>query len=101
MKVIKMLSEMIEDKIECSEDYIMKAMEYRDDYPEMSKVLYNISVGEVSDISSLHDCVAKIIEAYRKENGEPPAPMMAVYDYLHRKHIDNLAKVKAMQAMYK
>jgi hypothetical protein len=27
--------------------------------------------------------------------------MMAVYDYLHKKHIENAARVKTMQAMYK
>ena len=55
----------------------------------------------MTNMSSLHSIVTKTISDYRKEHGEPPAPMMAVYDYLHKKHIDNAARVKAMQQMYK
>lgn len=101
MKVIKMLSEMIEDTIECAEDYIEAAIEWKEEYPDVAKTLAMLSDNEMSNMSSLHSVVTKVITEYRKENGEPPAPMMAVYDYLHKKHIDNAARVKAMQQMYK
>ena len=73
----------------------------QNEYPEVSKVLIAISENEMSNVNSLHAAVAKVITDYRKETGDPPAPMMAVYDYLHKKHINNAARVKAMQAMYK
>ena len=101
MKMIQMLSEMIEDTIGCAEDYIESAIEYKDDYPDVAKVLYTLSENEMGNMSSLHTVVVKIIENYRRENGEPPVPMMAVYDYLHKKHIDHAARVRAMQTMYK
>jgi hypothetical protein len=101
MKIIKMLSEMIEDKIECAEDYAKAAIDCKSEYPEVSKTLIAISENEMNNVNSLHAVVAKIITEYRKESGDPPAPMMAVYDYLHKKHIENAARVKTMQAMYK
>ena len=42
-----------------------------------------------------------IIKKYRETKGEPPADMMAVYDYLHKKQIDKALEVKALQTMYK
>ena len=49
----------------------------------------------------LHEQVVRIIDQYRKEHGEPPAPMMVVYDYLHRQAIDNMAEVRRYQEIYK
>jgi hypothetical protein len=36
-----------------------------------------------------------------EKEGEPPATMLAVYEYLHRKHIDKVADIKRYQDMYK
>ena len=101
MKVIRDLSEMIEDTIECAEKYISTAIEWKDEYPEVAKALATVSEGEMASVGVLHTAVAKVIAEYRKANGEPPEPMMAVSNYLHEKHISNAARVKAMQAMYK
>ena len=49
----------------------------------------------------MHDQVARIIQDHRKQHGEPPAAMQAVYDYVHEKHIDRAAKIKAMQSQYR
>ena len=40
------------------------------------------------------------ISQYRKEKGEPPAAMMAVYEYLHKQQIGKAAEAKAMQSLY-
>ena len=48
----------------------------------------------------LHNQVVKIIENYRKTTGEPPVEMLAVYDYLHKRAINDAKEVKVMQQMY-
>ena len=49
----------------------------------------------------LHDAVTKVIKDYRSEKGEPPAPMMAIYNYEHGKHINKVNAIKMMQTGYK
>lgn len=101
MKIIKKLSEKIAEEIEDADCYIKMALEYRDDYPELSRVVSNIAAQEMDHMNSLHQLVVQIIDQYRRTKGDPPLSMQAVYDYLHEKHIEDAARVKAKIAMYK
>lgn len=101
MKIIKELSEMIEEELEDAEKYAKHAMHFRESEQTLSKTFYDLSMDEMKHMGFLHDEVKKIIEKHRREHGEPPAPMMAVYDYLHQKHIDKAAQIKILQAEYR
>lgn len=101
MKIIRMLSDMIQDEIEGARDYIKQALEHKDEHRELADMLYSISTEELDHINRLHASVTKIIKDYRKEHGEPPVEMMAVYEYVHGKHIDQIKDIKEYQTMYK
>ena len=100
MKLIERLSSMIEDEIDGAREYAMMALEYRDDRPEMARIMYNHSLVELQHMSDLHAVVVDVINDYRAKNGEPPAGMKAIYDYLHKQHIEDAAEVKNLQNMY-
>ena len=100
MKIIETLSEKISEEIHDAESYAQLAIETREAYPDLSRTLYELSVEEMGHMSRLHTAVAAIIEQYRKEKGEPPAAMMAVYEYLHKQQIGKAAEAKAMQSLY-
>lgn len=101
MKLIRDLEEMIEDEIHDIEKYAKFASEVKNEYPSLAQALYNISVQEDAHQSAIHAEVVKIVEAHRRNHGEPPAAMMAVYDYLHKKHIEALAEARRYQDIYK
>lgn len=101
MKIIKEQSEMIEDEIEGAHEYAKKAAEYKAEHRKLTEVLYELSTEEMSRIKRLHDEVARMIADYREKKGDPPADMLAVYDYLHKKHIEQVAEVKRYQDVYK
>lgn len=101
MKVIAKLSEQIEEEIHDAEHYIKWALECKDERRGLADVLYSLSLEEMKHMNILHEQVTQIIAEYRRDNGEPPANMLAVYDYLHKKQIENANAVKMYQEQYK
>lgn len=100
MKLIKRLSDMIEDELEGAHTYAKAALELKDTKPELARALYNISAQEMEHMNILHQQVVDLINDYRKTSGDPPAAMQAVYDYIHEKHIDKAAEIKALQTLF-
>lgn len=101
MKVIKKLSGMIDDEIADVKKYSKCALMYKDEHPQLAADLNAISIDEAKHMEILHNDVVKIIKEYREKNGEPPASMLEVYEYLHNKHIDDFNEAKRYQDEYK
>lgn len=101
MKVIRMLSEMIDEELEGAERYAECALEHKEDYPSLANVLYEISTQEMRHVNMLHDEVVSLIKHHRERHGEPPAAMMAIYEWEHEKQIKRSKEVKILQSQYK
>lgn len=101
MKEIKELTTQIEDEIEGAEWYAKRALQFREEHPELAQTLYDISTDELRHVNLLHSHVVKIIEDYRKKHGQPPASMLAVYEFLHEKQIENVNRVKMYQSQFR
>lgn len=74
---------------------------YKAEYPSLAQVFYTLSTQEDSHQAALHAEVVKLIEQHRRTKGEPPASMLAVYDYLHKQAIEKMAEVRRYQDIYK
>ena len=101
MKIIKCLSEKIEEELHDADAYIELAMRWKAENPEVADLFYELSTEEMGHVDKLHDEVAKLIEEHRAEHGEPPKEMMVLYEFLHEKHTGTAMQIKVKQAMYK
>lgn len=101
MTIIKKIADMIEEELEGAEHYAKCAVKYKDDHPTLAKTFYDISTDEMRHVGLLHGEVVAIIEEHRRTHGEPPAAMLAVWDYLHDKHIDKSNEVRMLQSQYR
>ena len=100
MKIIKCLCEDIESTLDAAEHDIKEALMYKEEYPIVAKSFYAKSVALMDTIKLQHDAVVALIDQVRKEKGEPPASMMAIYDYMHERQINKAAAIRALQDMY-
>ena len=101
MQIIKKLSEMISEEIADADKYATCALKYKDEDPALADTFYRLSGEEMEHMKMLHDQVVRIIEVYRRDHGEPPPEMLAVYNYLHEKHTEDASAVKAKHLLYK
>ena len=100
MKIIKCLSEKIKEELKDAEAYIDLATEWKKEQPAAADLFAELSGEEMGHVNKLHTKVSELIEKYRETNGEPPAGMLAIYDYLHEQQIENAMRVKVKQKMY-
>lgn len=83
------------------DEYIECACKYKIEDPEAARLMYELSVEELGHSERLHELVISKIEKYKRENGEPPKEMMALYNYIHEKMIEDKTKVVIMQELFK
>ena len=101
MKIIEKIVDRIDEEIHDCKEYAKLAAEVKHDWPALSHVLYTISTQEDGHQAMLHEQVVKLIEQYRREHGDPPAAMMAVYEHHHRKSVEKMAEARRYQEIYK
>lgn len=100
MKEIKLLMEHIDDELKDAHTYAELALEYKSANPDLAQMFCKLSAEEMNHMNSLHRAVVSHIEEYRKQKGAPPADMMAVYEFLHKRDIEKAEKVGVLQGMY-
>ena len=101
MTIIRKLSEMISEEIADARKYVNCALNHKADNLPLADTFFKLSQEEMNHMSMLHDQVTRIIDSYKKEHGDPPESMLAVYNYLHEKQMDDAAEVKAKQMLYR
>jgi hypothetical protein len=87
---------MINEEIKHAEKYAQRAVSYKENDPELAQAFFNIANSKLNDMSTLHDQIVRIINEYRKQHGEPPKEMMAIYNYVHDEQIDNVKEIRLL-----
>lgn len=101
MLIIKKLSKMIKEEISDAEKYAHCALNHKEDDKALADVFYTLATEELKHMDMLHEQVTRLIAAYKKEKGDPPEAMQALYDYVHEEQIENVKEVKVLLSMYK
>lgn len=101
MKIIIKLVDLIDEELCGAKEYIKLARREKTEHSSLADTFAALAEAEMGHVRTLHDEVAKLIEEIRLRDGEPPAEMLAVYNYEHDKQIDKAAKIKQMITEYR
>ena len=101
MKIIRCLSEKIQEELQDAEAYIDLAMAWKDDDEDAAELFYELSGEELGHMEKLHDQVTAEISEYKRTEGEPPEGMMELYNWMHKKHTTDAMRIKVKRAMFK
>ena len=101
MKEIKYIVEEIHEELEGAEHYAKKAMQHKDTHKSLADMYSRLAAAELDHVNVLHDQAVKLIKAKREAGVEPPAAMMAVWDWEHNKAVDTAGRIRAILSMYR
>ena len=101
MKIILCLMEHIEEELKDADAYIELAMAWKDKDSEAAELFSELSAEEMTHMEKLHQQAVDEIEAYKEQNGSPPAGMQELYDHMHKKYMKEAMRIKVKQGMFR
>ena len=101
MKIIATLADKIDDELNDAEEYAELAHETKLEHQKLSETFITLAEQEMTHSKMLHTEAVRLIEETRQRNDDPPAGMLAVYEYVHNKQVKRAAAIRQMIADYR
>ena len=101
MRIIATLADTIDDELHDAEEYAELAHKTRMEHPKLAETFITLAEQEMTHQKMLHAEANRLIEESRQRDGEPPAGMLAVYEYEHGKQIKRAAAIRQMIVDYR
>jgi hypothetical protein len=102
MKLIKQLSEQIEDEVSGALEYSREAVEFKYSRPSLADMYYRMACAEKEHADMLHEHVVKIIEEVKRDKKDAvPQFMLDKWEKQHKEIIEKMAEAKVYLSLYK
>lgn len=101
MKILTKMIEKAHDTMEEVEWYAEKALHYKGDHKSTADIYNKIAEMHVQIYDMLHKEMVGLIDEYKRMGHQPPAEMLAIWDYEHGRLIKEFAEAKAIVEEYK
>jgi hypothetical protein len=101
MLIIKEVIEKMDDTLCEAEWYAVHAKHHKETMPMLADIYYKLGQEHLAHYMSLHTGVVSIINEHRRTKGEPPPTMSVLWDYEHKKLIEEYEEIKKMLDSYR
>lgn len=101
MLIIKDMVEEIHDELCGARKYAENALCLKKKDKSLAEMYIAMAKEELGHMGRLHDQIVRITAEYRIKNGEPPKGMEEIYEWQHKKIMNENAEIKALIESYK
>lgn len=101
MKAIKELAGHIESELKDADEYADLALHYMDDDHTLGDMYRTLANEEIGHAHKEHEQTVRLINEYKRDGKEPPAAMIAVWEWEHDRMVEHEAAVKMKLSMFK
>lgn len=101
MRIIKKLTELIDEELCDAEKYAKLALENKEDFPELAEVFFGLSGEELKHMNLLHNQVVKLIALYENDPDPRTEGMKLAHKILHERAIEKEKSVRILQSMFR
>ena len=88
MKVMQVIIDHMNDTLKEANEYYRDYIVFKDSYPRVAQTSIEMAQTHMSLYNKWHDVIVYIINEYKTKNGELPPVMKELYDYEHKKLIE-------------
>lgn len=100
MRLIQIIVDHITEEVHDAERYATLALQVKAEHPKLADRLIELAEAEMQHMRILHTEAERLIEEARERTGEPPAHMLAIYEYEHAKQIKAAGQARQLIAEY-
>lgn len=101
MKMLTKLIEKAEDTLDEIEWYGEKALMYREENQALADVYNKIADMHIGIYDMLHKQMVELIDQFKRNGGQVPPEMLAIWNYEHEKLIKEFKDAKILVEEYK
>ena len=100
MRIIKKLTELIDEELNDAEKYARLALSHQDDYPDVALMFHTLSGEELRHMNMLHDAVTRLIAKHKDDTDPRTEGMRIAHNILHEQAIEKEKGVRILLDMY-
>ena len=101
MKILKGLIQKADDTLEEIEWYAEKAHHLKSEHKALADTYIKIAEMHVTIYNMLHERMVSLINEEKTKGVQPPAAMLAIWEYEHEKLVKEFAEAKFLIEEYK
>lgn len=101
MKIIKLLTDLIDEELCDAEKYAKLALEHKESDAEVAQMFFQLSQEELKHMATLHTADVNIVKKHMNDTDPRTEGMKIAHEILHERAMEKEKEVRILLDMYR